>query len=180
LPQLLAASREGRLLVQPSTDGVFSGAEGASAVSKKPDAVDEYGLSKRLGEACGALGPTVLLRTSLVGPELGAPRSLFGWLRAQSGTVRGFTDQLWNGVTTLVWAKACLRALRGDTPPGLVQLGTPQAVTKYELLALIADVFELDVRVEGQASGRPVDRRLVPTEAAAPLREQLVELRRWY
>jgi dTDP-4-dehydrorhamnose reductase len=94
--------------------------------------------------------------------------------------VRGFTDELWNGVTTLFWAEACLRALRGETPPGVVQLGISQAVTKHELLALIAEVFELDVRVEGQASGRPLDRRLVPTETAAPLREQLVELRRWY
>lgn len=180
LPQLLAARLGGRLLVQPSTDGVFSGAEGPSAVSKRPDAVDPYGLSKRLGEACAALGPTLLLRTSLVGPELGAPRSLLGWLRAQAGTVRGFTDQLWNGVTTLSWAKACHRALKGATPPGLVHLGTEEGVTKHELLALLAEVFELDVRIEGQASGRPLDRRLVPTETAAPLREQLVELRRWY
>jgi len=180
LPQLLAARLGGRLLVQPSTDGVFSGRQGPYSPSARPDAEDAYGLSKRLGECCATLGTAVVLRSSLVGPEHGTARSLLGWLRDQAGTVRGFTDQLWNGVTTLCWAKVCARALDGALAPGVHQLGTEAAVTKCELLERLCETFELCVRVEPHASGRPIDRRLVPTERCPPLVEQLLEARRWY
>ena len=180
LPELLAARLDGRLLVQPGTDGVFSGRGGPYARGDRPDAEDPYGMSKRLGESCVALGPAVVLRCSLVGPEQGAPRSLLGWLRAQSGAVKGFSDQLWNGVTTLSWAKVCARALEGALAPGVHQVGTDAAVSKCELLELLSQVFELGVQVEPHESGRRIDRRLTPTERCPPLREQLLELRRWY
>lgn len=180
LPQLLAAKLGGRLLVQPSTDGVFSGIRGPSALTDAPDAVDPYGLSKRLGEASASLGPVVVLRTSIIGPELAKPRSLLGWLMLQTGSVRGFTDQLWNGVTTLCFAEFCWRALAAELGPGIHQLGTADALTKCELLALLARTFELPVRVEPVESGRRLDRRLVATEPCPPLSEQLSALRRWY
>jgi dTDP-4-dehydrorhamnose reductase len=180
LPQLLAASLRGRLLVQPSTDAVFGGRGAPFAASARPDTEDAYGRSKLLGESALYLGHTVVLRTSLVGPERGQARSLLAWLSTQKGEVRGYTDQLWNGITTLNWAKLCERALEGKLEPGIHQPATEPALSKHELLETMCRVFDIDVTVTAVASGRPVDRRLVPTEAFPPIREQLEELRDWY
>jgi dTDP-4-dehydrorhamnose reductase len=180
LPQLLAADSAERLLVQPSTDAVFSGASGPFAVTQKPDARDAYGLSKRLGERCLELGRSVVLRTSLVGPERGTTRSLLAWISTQREPVSGYTDQVWNGISTLGWARLCERALNGELHEGVHQPATEAAVSKYELLREIVETFALGVEVLPTNSAQPVDRRLVPTLVLPPIREQLEELRSWY
>ena len=180
LPELLAATLGERLLVHPSSDGVFAGTRGPYAVHDRPDAVDAYGLSKRLAERSVELGRSVVLRTSLVGPERGKAKSLLAWLAAQRGQVRGYTDHLWNGVTTLTWARLCERALDGELAPGIHQPVTEPALSKHGLLEALCTAFALDVGVAAVASGTPVDRRLVATEALPPIDEQLRELAAWY
>ena len=181
-PQRLAAALGGSaLLVHPSTDGVFSGARGPYPVSAIPDATDEYGVSKRLGELCAAVpgARVVVLRCSLVGPELGAQKSLLGWLGTQRGEVNGYLDRLWNGITTLEWARLCERAVRGELEPGLHQPACTEPVSKAQLLEEIAAAYGWHVRVRPVTSGTPVDRRLVPTLSLAPISPQLDALRRW-
>lgn len=180
LPQLLAAGGRERLLVHASTDGVFAPSGGPFPVSRPPDATDAYGLSKRLGELCVEVGRSVVLRTSLVGPERETSRSLLGWLSSQRGEVPGYTDQLWNGITTLSWAKLCERALRGELPEGVHQPAAATAVTKHELVATLVKAFGFELSVRAVESGGAVDRRLVPTVSMPPIREQLDELRSWY
>jgi dTDP-4-dehydrorhamnose reductase len=188
LPQHLAlALGAGRLLVHASSDGVFSGNGGPYAVGAPPDAVDPYGTSKRLGELACALGPSaasvVVLRTSIVGPELTMPpRHLLGWFLSQSGSATGYDDQLWSGVTTLEWARAALRAARGDRAmfPGIHQLAPTEGVTKCRLLELIADGFGAATLVRPASSGKPLDRRLIPSTTCPPIGQQLRELRQWY
>ena len=71
------------------------------------------------------------------------PRSLLGWLLASSpgASVRGFTDQRWNGITTLHFARLCAAVIDG------VEVAQPQhvvpgdTVTKAELLELAAAAF---------------------------------------
>jgi len=182
-PQQLAMALVGRaLLVQPSSDGVFSGAAGPYAAGAAPDAGDEYGLSKRLGELAAAVpgARACVLRCSIVGPELGEGRSLYAWLSRQRGTVTGFTDRLWNGITTLAWAQLCERAMAGELAPGLHQPACEPAVSKAELLRRIAAARGWSVAVEEADSGSPVDRRLVPTLGMGTIASQLEALVRWY
>jgi dTDP-4-dehydrorhamnose reductase len=181
LPQQLAA-RLGpdRLMVHASTDGVFAGDRAPYRVTDRPDALDPYGTSKRLGELAGFLGPVVVIRASIVGPDRGAPRGLLDWLRSQTGEVTGFADHVWNGITTLEWARICGAALEGRLPPGLHQPACSEPVSKEALLRIMAEVYEHDVKVLHGTSGRPIDRTLVPTETRASIREQLTDLRRWH
>jgi dTDP-4-dehydrorhamnose reductase len=180
LPGLLTQAYPMALLVHPSTDGVFSGTAGPYAVTAPPDATDPYGTSKRLAERRVATSRSVILRCSVIGPELGPARSLLGWALNQTEPISGFVDQLWNGITTLSWAKLSDRALRGELASGLHQPASHPSVDKAELLSTILAVYGSANRVNRLASGRLIDRRLIPTLKVGPIEQQLVELRNWY
>ncbi len=188
LPQHLAVTLgPRRRLIHASSDGVFSGAQGPYSVETAPDALDPYGLSKRAGELSCRTGPhgasVVVVRTSIVGPELiSPPRSLLGWLISARDNAAGYDDHLWNGITTLEWARAALRTVRGEggLGEGVHQLAPVAAITKFGLLELIAKIFGLSVTVRRTASGKSIDRRLIPTMICPPIGDQLEELRDWY
>ena len=179
LPQVLAARSGAALLIHASTDGVFDGARGGYGADAPTDAVDLYGLSKRLGELCLTMGSAVILRTSVVGPEP-APRSLLAWYLAQAAPVPGFVNQRWNGITSLSWAQCALRAARGELGPGIHQPACAVAVTKAELLTAIRDAFGSGPDVIHTSSATPHDRTLAPTIRLQPIQQQLAELKAWY
>lgn len=177
LQHLSASLPSDCLLVHASTDAVFSGISGPRAVSERTDALDPYGLSKRLGECYALEHPrTVVLRTSIIGLELDRPpRSLLSWF-LRSDRVDGYTNHLWNGITTIAWAELCNAALHGDLHPGVHQPGT-KSISKYELLRTISSVWNLSTVVTPVACAHPIDRRLVPTIDLGPIEDQLRQLR---
>jgi dTDP-4-dehydrorhamnose reductase len=181
LPQHLAARLgSDRLLVHASTDGVFAGTRGAYRTTDSPDASDSYGLSKRLGELAVHAGRVLVLRTSIIGPDLGAPRSLVSWLLCTRDRAEGYTDRMWNGITTLAWADLCVEAIEGRLGTGLEQPAIETPVSKCDLLKTIAAIYRHDVEIRPIASGSPIDRTLVPTLRMPAIRDQLEELRGWY
>ena len=106
-----AAHRHGVRLIQIATDCVFSGSRGKYTEADDHDALDVYGKTKSLGElhVPGALN----IRCSIIGPEGKGRTSLMEWFLAQpaGSTVNGFTHHLWNGVTTLQFARLCERII---------------------------------------------------------------------
>lgn len=175
LPQHLAVALGNQLLIHPSTDCVFDGRRGWYGVNEQPNATDDYGLSKRLGEGCATFPNVVVLRTSIVGP---GERGLLGWFLRQPGPVDGWTDHIWNGITTLAWAELAADAIEGHIAPGLHQPTTIETITKYDLLRLFGEVFDHRIEVR-PVNTRPCDRSLEPTIAMPPLRDQLAALRAW-
>ena len=179
---IAAVLAPGQLFVHPSTDCVFDGQSGDYAVGDVPNATDPYGLSKRLGELAraGRDASVVVLRTSIVGPELGTSRGLLAWFLAQAGPVSGWVDHRWNGITTLTWAQLCLAIARGESlGPGLHQPTTEGAVTKLGLLQRFAEVFEHRIEILPVETGSPIDRTLRPSHPVPPLEDQLRELQAW-
>jgi dTDP-4-dehydrorhamnose reductase len=161
-----AASR-GQRVIQITTDGVYSGRNGPYDESAPHDALDFYGKTKSLGEP--SADHVVSLRCSLVGPELGKPASLLGSLLASpaGATIRGFTGQRWNGVTTLHFARLCIAVVEG------VQITRPQhvvpadSVTKAELLDMAVGAFgRADLHVQPEPGPLARDRRLSTLEPA--------------
>ncbi|WP_147263276.1 sugar nucleotide-binding protein [Roseimicrobium gellanilyticum] len=178
---LLHALRDGQRMIHASTDCVFAGTRGQYRTNDSTDAKDAYGLSKMLGEAV-AMDPRVYcLRTSLIGPDLGSGWGLLAWFLQQQGTVNGFTNHRWNGVTTLEWARTAMEIIQGTTSlsPGVTQLGTAESVSKFELLSLIAEVWAVEKELRPTAAPQSINRTLVPDLVRPPLREQLLELRQW-
>ncbi len=179
LPQMLAAGFAQALLVHASSDAVFSGTRGHYSLAEPPDALDAYGLSKRLGEHCTELGRSVVLRVSVIGPEQLEPRSLLSRYLAEQRSVPGYTDVRWNGITSLEWARLALLAAEGCVEPGIHQPASPEVLSKAELLAEIRAAWGRGPEIVARPSGEPRDRSLQPSRTVPPIAQQLRELRRW-
>ena len=179
---LRAALRPGQRLIHASTDCVFSGSVGNYPVEAAPDPSDEYGLSKWLGERVAEPGRAYVIRTSVIGPEPSTAAGLMSWFLTQQGTVNGFVNHHWNGLTTLEWSKLCAELIAGEIAPPtpLFHTGVTSVTSKYELLKGIADVWGHGVAVNPVQAHTTVDRSLALTLARPPLSQQLAELRHWY
>jgi dTDP-4-dehydrorhamnose reductase len=181
--ELRNSLHEDVVLIHPSTDCVFNGKLGAPYPAGHPaDAEDDYGWSKRLGEVALEGRPNTLVpRVSIIGPdENPAGKGLLAWTRSNpsGSSVRGFTNHLWNGITTLEWCRQVHLFIgqHARFPFSLIQFGTAAYYSKYELLLLFNEIFRLDLTVEPFETTGPVDRRLLPDIICKPLPEQLKEL----
>ncbi|MCM3155469.1 SDR family oxidoreductase [Priestia megaterium] len=134
----LAERYQGKL-VHISTDCVFSGTKGDYTEKDQPDGTSIYAQSKQLGEVIDNKHLTV--RTSIIGPELKKNGiGLFLWFMQQTGTIKGYKNVLWNGVTTLELAKA-IDSLINNNITGLYHLGSEKKISKFDLLNLIKKIF---------------------------------------
>lgn len=130
-------------LIHISTDCVFSGKSGKYHETSFKDADDVYGRSKALGEVLDK--NHVTFRTSIIGPELKiVGEGLFHWFMNQTGTITGYTNAIWGGVTTLELAKAIAYYINNDTITGVVHLTNGIEISKYNLLNLFKSIWEID------------------------------------
>jgi dTDP-4-dehydrorhamnose reductase len=124
-------------LIHLSSNCVFE--EGPSDENKKPNALDLYGRTKASGEpvACH------VIRTSIIGPEPFGPKvSLLEWFLKQTGDSRGYTNHIWNGITTLELAKYIETLLLIPAiPPRIVHLFSTNSISKYNLLEYISKKY---------------------------------------
>lgn len=133
-------------IIHITTDCVFDGLDGGYTEKSPHNPLDEYGKSKSLGEPPHCM----VIRTSIIGPEIdGRKRSLVEWLRSNSGgSVNGFTNHLWNGLTT----KELSNLIGTIIVNGLYSADKyhlfSNDVNKYDMLMLISHYLNLDVKVE--------------------------------
>ena len=141
------AARWGGRVIHFSTDCVFNGKRGAYVEEDPSDAEDLYGKSKFLGEVI--VSNALTLRTSIIGRELSEHRSLLDWFLAQNQkTIRGYRRVLYSGITTNRLAELVSSIIREH--PGLNGLYqvTSEPISKYDLLCLLRDAYQLEVRIE--------------------------------
>lgn len=157
-----AADTVGARVVHISSDCVFSGERGSYAEHDEPDGTSVYARSKALGEM--HYGRHLTIRTSIIGPEIRANGiGLLKWFLEQRGTVKGYANVFWNGVTTLELAKAVAYAIDNPQIGGLVHLTASESVNKLTLLLLFQAAFEVEgVRIVPD-DAISVDRTLVST-----------------
>lgn len=143
--------------IQIATDCVYSGKKGKYVESDPHDALDVYGKTKSLGEASHIKN----LRCSIIGPEEKTHTSLLDWFLAQEGEVNGFTNHLWNGITTYHFAKIVQGAIReGVELPPVQHIVPANSVTKAELLRIIAKAYKKKITVNDIEAPEAVDRTL--------------------
>lgn len=183
LPQHLAATLAGSQtrLIHLSTDCVFSGESGPYVEQAPYDGQRIYDRSKALGEVINDKDLT--LRMSIIGPELSAGGTgLFNWFAAQDGTINGYTNARWNGITTIELARA-IEALSDGVVTGLVHLVPKESVSKFELLSRLDSAFHAKLVIEPDAA-YSVDKRLLDTREDLPFAVQgydrmIDDLRQW-
>ena len=146
--------------IQIGTDCVFSGGVGDYLEDASQDANDIYGKTKIGGETEHA--DKYILRGSIVGPESGDGKSLLNWFLSQSSNkVNGFSDHMWNGITTLNFAKIVDGMIKNNNFNFHTQHVVPKdEVSKYDLLIYFKKYFEVDVIIEKSNSSNSVNRSL--------------------
>lgn len=157
-----AAVKAGTRIIQIATDCVFSGADGDYSEVSLHDATDVYGKSKSLGEVPS---PALMhLRVSTIGPEQGRSTLLLEWVKTQpqNAQITGFTDHLWNGITTKAFAKISASIVENDAyTPGTHHIVPADVVTKAQLVQMIAEAFgRSDLNVSPGVSSKPINRTL--------------------
>jgi dTDP-4-dehydrorhamnose reductase len=140
-------AEHGARLIHVSTDCVFSWRKGAYTEGDTPDPVDLYGRSKLLGEVDDGMALTI--RTSIVGRELRGGHGLVEWFLAQNGqTIRGFTGAIFTGWATGSLASAIATVIEAQPTLAGVWHVAAAPISKYDLLCLLGDAFEVEVKVE--------------------------------
>ncbi|GGF89774.1 SDR family oxidoreductase [Paenibacillus aceti] len=172
----------GARLIHISSDCVFLGTRGGYREDDEPDGVSVYAVTKALGEV-QAPGH-VTIRTSIIGPELREQGiGLMQWFMRSKGEIQGYTNVLWNGVTTLELAKA-IDSLLDSPVSGLVHLSYPERISKYELLLLMQEIWKV-TGVKIIPSDNPVlDRSIIATRTdwkyeVPHYRDMLKEMEIW-
>ena len=109
------------------------------------------------------------LRVSIIGPEVGRSTSLLEWVRNQpdGAQIFGFTDHVWNGVTTTHFGKIAKGIIESNLfKAGVFHLIPGNRLPKDKLVQKIATVFGRDdIVIQPKASGNTVDRTLETIDA---------------
>jgi len=178
-------------VIQIATDCVYSGKTGKYNEDSPHDPTDVYGKTKSLGEVRSSL--FLNIRSSIIGPEKYNKVFLLEWfLKQPKGVVlNGFSNHLWNGITTLQFAKLCLTIIKENKFDFLNSASSVhhfipnEIVNKYQLLCMLNEVFDKDFIIKEQKAGDSmVDRTLASKYNSIPslfprsdLRSELERLR---
>ena len=147
--------------IQIGTDCVFSGNDGSYTESSFMDAKDIYGKSKIVGEIEGT--SKSLIRSSIIGPEEGKGFSLMNWfLKNTQQEVSGFKNHMWNGVTTLNFAKVVEGFILSNELNFNTQHLIPKnTITKANLLEEFKKQFNKDIGIKHIDAEEIIDRTLL-------------------
>ncbi len=132
---------DGKRVIHFSTDCVFSGGSGSYTEESVPDANDVYGKTKALGEISGPKSLT--LRGSMIGREIENKTELLEWfLKNKSNVVKGFSEVIYSGITTLQMA-LFVKQIIAQFPnlSGLYNVAS-LPISKYDLLNLFNEHFK--------------------------------------
>jgi dTDP-4-dehydrorhamnose reductase len=144
-------------LIHISTDCVFDGDKGDYTESDSFDAKDLYGITKYLGEV--SYPHAVTLRTSIIGHELQSKHSLVDWFLSQEANCKGYTKAIFSGVPTVVLTLIIRDVVIPHTELSGVYHVAAKSISKYDLLKLIAEVYEKSIQITSDDS-LVVDRSL--------------------
>jgi len=146
----------GSRVIHASTDCVFSGEVGNYIESDIPDATDIYGFSKAMGEPDGIN----IIRTSIIGEEIINKVSFFEFVRKNAnGEINGFTNQIWNGITCLQWAKNIKNLIFNHLERPVLHFHT-KPISKNILAEIINNIYNLNVKINPVIASKAFNKSL--------------------
>jgi len=110
---------------------------------------DAYGISKKIARdfIVNNSNNTKILRTSIIGPEVTTNASLLNWFLNNTDSVNGYTEAMWNGITTLEWAKQCMTLMNNWDTYNIETIISSPCISKFELLNKIKLVFDKNINI---------------------------------
>jgi len=145
-------------VINITSDCVFSGNKGKYNELDKPEYMWAYGITKTLGECSNICN----IRSSIIGEEKHNKRSLLEWVKSnKDGTVNGYTNYFWNGITCLQMAKVINKIISEELFwDGIRHISSPSEVSKFELVHLINDAYNLNILIKPFDLPKSIDRTL--------------------
>ncbi len=133
-------------VIHITTDCVYNGDKGFYDENSVPDAVDDYGRTKILGENQSNMN----IRTSIIGEEIENKKSLIEWVKSkENGKIQGFNNHIWNGLTCLELVKFIDEIIEKELYwSGTRHIFSPEDVSKYELVKMINEIYKLNINIE--------------------------------
>lgn len=172
----------GKLLIQPCTDCVYSGNLDFGSFYKKTDPMDAKGLypaSKIKFQKNTQSANTKIIRTSIIGIDKNS-YSLMSWFFKTANeklACNGYTNHIWNGVTTLQWAKIAEEVIRSwDNCTKVVQVGS-NPVSKFDLLSTINEIFDAKCQINEFKDKKKINKSLLSDWRLPDLATQISELK---
>jgi dTDP-4-dehydrorhamnose reductase len=112
---------------------------------------NEYGVSKKIARdfiVNNSLN-TKSIKTSIIGTEVDSCYSLMSWFLSNPdySEVNGFSKQMWNGNTTLTWARFCLDLINNWENYQKETILYSECVSKYEVLSCINNTFGRKIKI---------------------------------
>ncbi len=151
-PHILAKIKKeiGCNIIHITTDCVFNGIKGNYIETDLHDCLDDYGKSKSLGESPELTN----IRTSIIGEEKLNKKSLLEWvLSNKNNTIDGYDNHLWNGVTCLELSKFIDRVITSNMWwNGTKHVFSPKSVSKYELVHMINQIYDLNITINKKST----------------------------
>ena len=104
-----------------------------------------YGITKSLGENINSC----IIRTSIIGEEVLNKKSLLEWVISnKNGTINGYTNHYWNGITCLTLANIINDIIKNDIYwKGVRHIYSPNYVSKFELCCIINKIYDLNIKI---------------------------------
>jgi len=144
-------------MIHITTDCVFSGKKGKYTEDSEHDCLDNYGKSKSLGETKSCM----TIRTSIIGEEVHSNSSLVEWVKSMKNKeINGFTNHLWNGVTTRQYGKICKKIIEQGLYENSLFHVHSNDINKMELVSIINKVYDLNISIIPMETNISCDRRL--------------------
>jgi len=170
-------------MIHATTDCVFDGKRGLYYETDEANATSIYGISKFQGEPSNAC----VIRTSIIGEEISNHRSLLEWIKSKQDSptsVRGYVNHYWNGITCLEWAKIVRKIIEQDLWwTGVRHVHSPKPVSKGDIIEMINEIYEFNVKIQHYKTLDDVDRTLFSIHKLPfdipPILDQIKELKRF-
>lgn len=132
-----------------SSDCVFSGNRGLYTELDFCDASDIYALTKDHSSL-----RTTVIRTSFIGHEEKHKIGLLEFaLKNQSGSINGYTNCFWNGLTSLELSKFINNLIdNNEYWSGVKHVYSENGLSKYDILNLVNEVYGLNIKINSTRS----------------------------
>jgi dTDP-4-dehydrorhamnose reductase len=121
-----------------------------------------------------------IIKTSIIGPEIKSKKSLWEWIsNNKNKQIFGYTNHLWNGITTLQWAKIALMIIQNDIKNNIVNIGSA-SISKFQLLNILNKKLNLNKNIIPQNSNRSIDRFIYTDFIVDDIEKQIDDMIIWY
>ena len=135
-----------------------------------------YGLSKYLGEL--KYEHTLTVRTSIIGPELNGNASFLCWFLSNEdgSTVNGYSNHMWNGITTYYWAKFSINLIENWSEYNKRTILASNCLSKYDMCEIFNKVYQRNIIVKPFETEQSLDKCLEYDVKLHDIEHQLIEM----